>query len=167
MELRRDGYEEMQRRAELFSYIAELVRTQDGEESAPPEPAPDIRLTLLPKIQVMGQGVVCNGARLDLTRRPLSLKLFKVFCEKEDMELTREEVVQGIYDLKDRSQVSERFVDSLMTNSVKLISRTRIVASACFNRGAGKGIDWFAYDAERRVWCLYRLKSEYLGRRDA
>lgn len=162
MELRQDGYEAMVRRAELFSYIADLVRAQDEAPEAPLESAPDVKLTLLPKIQVFGQGVVCNGARLDLTRRPLSLKLFQVFCEKDDMRLSRPELVKAVYDLDDKPLVSERHLEALYVNVVKLVSRTRILATAYLGRGAGRGIEWFGYDAETKVWSLYRLRSEYL-----
>lgn len=163
MELRQDGYQSMVRRAELFSYIADLVRAQDEAPDAPVEAAPDVKLTLLPKIQVFGQGVVCNGARLDLARRPLSLKLFRLFCEKDDMRLSRAELVEGVYDLKGKPLLSERHLESLYVNVVKLVSRTRILATAYLGRGAGKGIEWFGYDADAKVWSLYRLRSEYLS----
>lgn len=162
MELRQDGYEAMVRRAELFSYIADLVRAQDHAPEAPFESGSDVKLTLLPRIQVFGQGVVCNGARLDLTRRPLSLKLFQVFCEKDDMRLTRQELVEAVYDLKGKPLVTERHLEALYVNVVKLVSRTRILAAAYLGRGAGRGIEWFGYDAETKVWSLYRLRSEYL-----
>ncbi len=153
----------MVRRAELFSYIADLVRTQDeGPPDATVESSPDVKLTLLPKIQVFGQGVVCNGARLDLARRPLSLRLFELFCEKDDMRLSRAEMVEGIYCLKGKPLVSERHLEALFVNVVKLVSRTRILATAYLGRGAGRGIEWFGYDAETKVWSLYRLRSEYL-----
>lgn len=170
MELRQDSYEEMVRRAELFSYIVDLVRTQDDVQSIPmsvPESASDSRLTLLPKIQVLGQGVVCNGSRLDLTRRPMSLKLFQLFCEKDDLKLSRADVVRGIYDLQGKAYVSERHMEALFVNVVKLISRTRILAAAYLGRGGGRGIEWFGYDSESRIWSLYRLRSEYLGCRDS
>jgi hypothetical protein len=165
MELRQDGYQDMLRRAELFSYIADLVRAQDDPATPPPD-ASDVKLTLLPKIHVFGQGVVCNGTRLDLTRRPLSLKLFQIFCEKDDMKLSRQDLVEGIYDLKGKPLVSERHREALYVNVVKLVSRTRLLASAYLGRGAGHGIEWFGYDAETKQWSLYRLRSEYLGRRD-
>lgn len=153
----------MVRRAELFTYIADLVRAQDeAPPEAPVESSPDVKLTLLPKIQVFGQGVVCNGARLDLTRRPLSLRLFELFCEKDDMRLSRAEMVEGIYDLKGKPLVSERHREALFVNVVKLVSRTRILATAYLGRGAGRGIEWFGYDAETKVWSLYHLRSEYL-----
>lgn len=163
MELRQDGYQALVRRAELFTYIADLVRTQDEVGEPPADSVPDVKLTLLPKIQVFGQSVVCNGCRLDLARRPLSLKLFRLFCEKDDMRLTRSELVDGIYDLAGKPLLSDRHREALFVNVVKLVSRTRILAAAYLGRGAGRGIEWFGYDAETKTWTLYRLRSEYLS----
>lgn len=166
MELQQDSYQQVLRRAELFSYIADLVRAQDDASPQVVVPDNDVKLALLPKIQVFGQGVVCNGVRLDLVRRPLSLKLFRIFCEREDMRLSRDDLVEEVYDLKGKPPISERHRDALYVNVVKLVSRTRILAAAYLGRGAGKGIEWFGYDADSRMWILYRLRSEYLGRRD-
>ncbi len=167
MDLRHSGYEETQRRADLFSYIVDLVRTQGDEPEGLYEGAPDRAPELLPKIHIIGQTVICNGARLDLSRRPLSLALFRAFSETPSMQLTRPEVVAKIYGVSSGEGISERYLESLYGNVVKLISRTRLLAAGFLARGSSQGIEWFAYDGERRVWALYRLKSEYLARHDA
>jgi hypothetical protein len=174
-------YEDVLRRAELFSYIAELIRSCPGGPAAPVDDSPlptedrpdsgegsarvlELR-DLLPRVTVVDRRVLCNGASLDLARRPLTLRLFQAFCEAPGFHLTRDEVVRRVYQLSDDQARSERFLESAYNNAVKLISRARIMAAAYLGRAAGQGIEWFVHDQEQRVWSLYRLRTQYLAER--
>ena len=41
-------------------------------------------------------------------------------------------------------------------------SRQRL-ATMHLSFAVGHGIEWFVYDQERKIWCLYRLRNEYLS----
>jgi len=164
------------RRAELFDFIADLVRSWPfpGELTDMAKPpmhsnpfvvmAPSDKLrseVILPRITVIDQRLACNAASLDLERRPLMLRLFKAFCEAEERQLSRDDILKKVYLISDIELRSERFLKSKYCNAVKLISRARILAAALLGRAVRNGVEWFVYDQERRIWCLFRMRNEY------
>jgi hypothetical protein len=185
-------YEQVLRRAELFDHIVALVKTWPGSGRVGPAPAEDQRprpvsplpladlarprrdaaaadvrslKDLLPRVAVLDYRVVCNGATLDLARRPLTLRLFQVFCDAPGLTLPRDEVVRQVYKLGPIGERSARLQESAFNNSVKLISRARILAARSLSQGVGHGVEWFVYDQEQRVWSLYRLRHAYIAER--
>jgi len=169
--------DELARRAAMFEVIANLVKTWDGTPLATngiptlPTQLFDRSLkktpstTLLPMVTVREQRVICNGASIDLSRRPLTLRLFQVFCAAPHVERTREDLLTMIYRINDLATRSPRYVESVYNNAIKLISRARILAMTHLSYAVGNGVEWFVYDQERKTWCLYRLRPRYLSDR--
>ncbi len=155
-------YEDVLRRAELFSRIVSLVDTVRQHEPKPIHtPANRVAaLADLPRILVVDRRVSCDGLTLDLARRPLTLRLFQLFVEADGEMIQRDDLVSRLYEI-DASHHSERFVESLLGNAIKLISRSRALAGACLTGRQHVGMEWFPYDQERKCWSLYRLLNRY------
>lgn len=157
-------YQDVLRRAALFARIVSLVDAdrQQDESLVPVTPLrPRSTLPLdLPRITVADRRVVCDGLGLDLVRRPLTLRLFQIFVEAEGEQIHRDDIVGRLYDIN-ASQHSERFLESLLGNAIKLISRSRALAGACLTGRQHIGMEWFPYDQERKCWGLYRLHNRY------
>lgn len=172
-----EPYEDVLHRAELFNCIADLVRSfpshvgslEDARRKVlltEVKPLPSLqREAILPRVAVRDRRVFCNGAVLDLARRPLTLKLFEAFCRAKDQQLTREELLERVYLLGDIAKRSERYLESIHANSVKLISRARTLACAYLTAGPGSGVEWFVYDQDLKTWSLYRVSNKYLAAR--
>ena len=166
------------RRAEMFDFIADLVRSwpfpadlPDGSQpvcyqstfAAASIPAKSIGRDILPHIAVIDQKFACNAAYIDLQHRPLMLRLFSAFCEADDWQLTRDDILRKVYLLDELDHRSERFLDAKYCNATKLISRARILAGVFLGRALRYGVEWFVYDQERRIWCLFRMRNEYFN----
>ena len=93
----------------------------------------------------------------------MTLRLFDVFCNAPNHERSRDDLLSQVYRIKDLYSHTDRYVESVYNNGVKLISRARILATTHLSFAVGHGIEWFVYDQERKIWCLYRLRNEYLS----
>ena len=161
--------EELARRAAMFGVIANLIKDWDDPAAPTPITSAFARGTsvrhqpLLPRINVRKHQVICNNSSLDLTRRPMTLRLFDVFCNAPNHERSRDDLLMEVYRIKDLNSHTERYVESVYNNGVKLISRARILATMHLSFAVSHGIEWFVYDQERKIWCLYRLRNEYLS----
>jgi hypothetical protein len=161
--------EELARRAAMFGVIANLIKDWDDPAAPTPITSAFARGTsvrhqpLLPRIKVRNHQVICNNTSLDLARRPMTLRLFEVFCNAPNHERSRDDLLMEVYRIKDLNSHTERYVESVYNNGVKLISRARILATTHLSFAVSHGIEWFVYDQERKIWCLYRLRNEYLS----
>ena len=166
------------RRAEMFDFIADLVRSwpfpadwpDDGRPvcyQTPFAPAPTspkaINREILPHIAIIDQKFACNTAYIDLKRRPLMLRLFTAFCKADGWQLTRDDILRQVYLIGELDHRSERFLDAKYCNATKLISRARILAGMFLGRALRHSVEWFVYDQERRIWCLFRMRNEYFS----
>jgi len=155
-------YADVLRRAELFSRIVSLVDAVRQHDPKPiPNPAGRVSaLADLPRIAVIDRRVTCDGLTLDLARRPLTLRLFQLFVEADGETIQRDHLVTRLYEI-DAAHHSERFIESLLGNAIKLISRSRALAGSCLTGRQHVGMEWFPYDQERKCWSLYRLHNRY------
>lgn len=117
----------------------------------------------LPRVVIIDRRVFCNAASLDLARRPMMLKLFKLFCEARHGRVTREAFLREIYGLEPGTRHSPRFREAMYQNGVKLISRARAEAHAVFGREVGPDFEWMRFDAEDRSWRLLARKTADLA----
>ncbi|TWW09912.1 hypothetical protein E3A20_09590 [Planctomyces bekefii] len=147
---------DVQKRAELFSMIAELI--QRGGEEAPVRSSG----SAMPRLMVGDHKIWLNGHSLDLSRRPLMIRMFRIFVEKPGQWVTREELVERVYGISTTGDRSVRFLGSVKTNSVKLVSRARLVTGKFLETHGGEAFEWFVYDGDRRAWTLVRHRSEGL-----
>lgn len=123
-------------RAELLDQILNLVRASNLGSPT--------QKTDRPALAILNNKVFFQGRSLDLTTKPMSLKLFKIFAKSQDRWLSRENVIKEIYDIKVDSEVSQRRLESMNCNAVKLISRTRLLANE--HLGADGLSKWFVRD---------------------
>jgi hypothetical protein len=97
----------------------------------------------------------------NLGRRPTMQKLIEVFLRSPNITVTRDDLVKEIYGWQGIEGRSLRYLNSLSHNAVKMVSRARIVMKKTFSGEGKEYIDWFPYDAQRKEWQLFRMKSEY------
>ena len=144
------------RRAELFTLIADLVRACEGSPSGGAfDPRP-------PRLTVLDRRVFVNGLALDLSHRPLMLRLFQAFAESRDGWLTREDLLLRVYRVRVQ-QRSERYIEAVLANAVKLVSRARAVSASFLAQSGGPGYEWFVYDGDRKAWALVRERCDAPG----
>lgn len=140
------------RRAELFTLIVDLIRANDDPAVlVSPRHGP-------PRLSVLDRRIFVNGFGLDLSRRPLMLRLFQAFTSSPDGWMTRDDLLRRVYRVRPE-QHSERYVDSVMANAVKLVSRSRAVTAKFLATCAGPEYEWLAYDSDRRAWQLVRRRK--------
>jgi hypothetical protein len=155
-------YDELVRRAELFTRIEQLVVGRAADQrGSNVRPLTRHRAVLdLPRIVVMDRRVLCDGRTLDLARRPLTLKLFELFVSAEKEVIQRDALVAALYGVEADGH-SDRYAQSLLGNAIKLVSRARAVAASVLTGPEHAGLEWFPYDHERMCWSLYRLHHRY------
>jgi len=113
-------------------------------------------------IRYLDGNMIINGKIFSLVHKPLTGKLLQAFLASEDLTLTRQELIQKVYldesRLEHTSQVSDRLLESLYQNSLKLLSRARVSFSKVFTPDFfGFDVEWFVYDAKKQIWKLYRV----------
>jgi hypothetical protein len=123
-----------------------------------PKSAPKI----LPKFWIRGSIVYCDAKKLDLTKKPMTLRLLQAFCAQSDLRLNKTHLVNHIYDGFHPATKSARFNDILAQNVTKLISRARILLSDAFDDPTSPWIDFFNFSADDDTWNLYQLNNQYL-----
>lgn len=121
----------------------------------------------MPLVLIIDRQVICLGRLLDLSRKPSVMQVFRAFCLSESLFVTSEHLLRHIYDLKDLGEYSERYLESLHNNVVKMVSRARIEANISFGRRDATGWEWFAYDPYLKGWhfCRQRPKRRLVGPR--
>jgi len=130
------------------------------EPAAPPKPMSATPFTVLPNFRIRGSSVLCNARRLDLSKRPMTMRLVTAFVKKG--QLTRNELIDLVYAPFYPQDKSERFRDILGQNITKLVSRARLLAEAAFNTRPQAWIEFFVYDSIRECWSFYRLNNDYI-----
>lgn len=146
-------FDEVLRRPDLVHFLKDFVRADDGVEHGKSVEG------AMPRVVIIDRRVFCNGASLDLARRPMMLKLFRVFCDARGGRITRAEILRRIYGVTPGSDHSPRFREAMYQNGVKLISRTRAEAQAAFGRAVGPDVDWMRFDPAERAWYLLAANS--------
>jgi len=93
---------------------------------------------------------------IDLSKKPLTLDLVEVFMMNPNSKVTMEEILHSLYDTSKFSLLSTRYLNSLHTNMIKLISRTRLDISSKIEYTNGDVIiKWFYF--EDGSWFFYKL----------
>ncbi|MBM4253221.1 MAG: hypothetical protein FJ146_14725 [Deltaproteobacteria bacterium] len=158
-------------RSEKFRLIAKLVSEWEQDGGAPPESLRALIMDqrnvpkVLPTIRFGHDYLICNGASLDLHDRPVTMRLFRAFCRSPTLECSREDLLTQVYRIRYPDYCTDRYVEAVYAKTVKLISRARILATTILSHAVGFGIEWFVYDQERKIWCLYRMRNEYLNQK--
>lgn len=117
---------------------------------------------ILPRITIANKNLSCNGVDLDLHRKPLTLKLFQIFLSDHSDHWERDQLVKALYSHINWDSSSRRMKTTMRQNTVKLISRSRLLAEQTFNAAGLNWLEWFNYNAEAGTWSLYRIKNRYL-----
>jgi hypothetical protein len=166
------NHPEPSKQLDKFKLVASLVRDWEMSGGDAPEPLRALVMgrsmqapSLLPRIQFDQETVYCNHASLDLGRRPTTMRLFRAFCSSPRLECTREELMRQVYRVKRPERCSERYLQTVYVKTIKLISRSRILATTMLSYAVSYGVEWFVYDQERKTWCLYRLRNEYVNQK--
>ncbi|MEN9834145.1 MAG: hypothetical protein RL011_338 [Pseudomonadota bacterium] len=158
-------------RSEKFRLISKLVSEWEQEGGAPPDSLRALILDrravpkVLPSIRFRHDYLICNSASIDLRDRPVTMRLFKAFCNSPMLECSREELLMQVYRVRYPDYCTDRYLEAVYAKTVKLISRARILATTMLSHAVGFGIEWFVYDQERKIWCLYRMRNEYLNQK--
>jgi hypothetical protein len=149
---------------DLSRYLALLV--QADREPVDEVKEPDAGRLAPPLVQICGDGVVCDRRRLDLSRKPKALALFRAFLEAPEMFLSSEELLGLLYGAGVWNKRSRRYRGSCHESMVKLLSRARIAANTAFGGSKELGVEWLAFDPALKGWHLYRLSNSYLRQRE-
>lgn len=149
---------------DLRTYLAYLI--QADHEPADETRAPDAGELAPPLVHICGDSVVCDRRRLDLSRKPKALALFRAFLEAPEMFLSSEELLESLYGAGVWDKRSRRYRGSCHESMVKLLSRARIAATTAFGGSKELGLEWLAFDPALKGWHLYRLSNSYLRQRE-
>lgn len=153
------NHQDILRRAELFNEIVDLVESASKAQQVLDHPPlvshNSTRKLYPPAFLIVHHRLVCNGASIDLSRRPIVLNLIRMFIDVGFRPLSREEILIGLYGHVDPGSSTLRFRESMLNNVVKVISRARVILTTNFS-GIGADIDWLVYDHCHKVWHLYR-----------
>ncbi|MBC61070.1 MAG: hypothetical protein CMP11_01330 [Zetaproteobacteria bacterium] len=110
--------------------------------------------------EVIEKDFVFNNKFLSLQKKNKMLLVFSYFCLKKNTPVSRDDLVENIYFIKNNVFTSRRRLDSLNHNIVKLISRARNLAYHGFSDDESRFIDWFPYDPFEKKWRLFRIKND-------
>ena len=117
---------------------------------------------ILPAITLFKNTVYCDSILIPLAGKGRALELFKAFLRRPLHAFSREELMMEIYGRNGGNGRSLRLTLAMAQSTIKLISRTRVIAEKAVNTGSVKWIEWFSYDAECHRWSFYRLTNAYL-----
>ena len=117
---------------------------------------------ILPAITILKNNVYCDGILIPTAKKGRAIELFKAFLRRPHHSFTREELTTEIYGSRMGSGQTPRLMRALRNNTTKLISRSRVIAEEAVNSNGRKWIEWFCYDAERRLWSFYRITNARL-----
>ncbi|MBQ48615.1 MAG: hypothetical protein CMP10_14520 [Zetaproteobacteria bacterium] len=120
------------------------------------------RISILPRFLLTEDELWVNNHPIPLYKKTLTYKLFKLFLDHPGKSFGREDIVQAIYQEQSKVGGSRQFQRSLHQNVVKLMSRSRNIATEACKGTGQRCIDWFYYDSEKDKWSLYRLSHDYL-----
>jgi hypothetical protein len=158
------NYEEIVYRAHMFNYLENLIKKWSelgvpikcGSDSA--QRLSQLRIPELPKVLMVDSKLYCDDVAIDLSAKPLMLKLFIEICEVPGQMLHRDKLARKVYDLG--PDVSRRRLESCHNNLIKVISRARRVVEGGI--GPISGVSWFVFHHESKVWSLFQVNQEYI-----
>jgi hypothetical protein len=102
-----------------------------------------------------------NKISLDLNNKKKILTIYRLFCNHPNQKLSRDDLIQKIYNISDYDTLSRRQKSCLNHNIVKLISRSRKLAAKRFSNILPFKIEWFPYNSEEKSWKLIKINNEY------
>ena len=94
---------------------------------------------------LINKDFVFNNSTLSLRKKSKMFLVFSAFCSAENLALDRKDLIEKIYFHNFLCPPSQRRIDSLNHNIVKLISRARRLATKTFTHSYSGNIDWFPY----------------------
>lgn len=117
--------------------------------------------SLAKKLQFEQQDMWIIGpfGRLNLESHSRICRLFSFFIEKNRQEATKEELLSFVYREEMQPCPSDRRLECLERNLVKVISRGRILASQTFVT-APRNISWFPYHPIKKTWSFFAIFEE-------
>ena len=151
-----ESSEEMSR---ITGRLKDEINQTFGSHAARPGAA---ACRILPTITIFKNNVYCDGMLIPTAKKGRAVELFKAFLRRPNHNFTRDELTEEIYGGAGRLPPTSRLTRALQQNTTKLISRTRVIAEQAVNTDTRKWIEWFCYDAERRLWSFYRITNARL-----
>ena len=100
-----------------------------------------------------------NKISLDLSHQPKIFLIFYMLYKNKDDGLDRDMLIKKIY-APSGERISERQMRCYRHNTIKLLSRARIIASECFTSEHFR-IEWFPYSSKIKRWYLCRPDIEH------
>lgn len=118
--------------------------------------------SILPALRIEGGCICCNGIKVDFGQNSLPIKLFRAFMNNPGKSMTKDALIQYVYEIENTRLLSDRYRTTLELKLNKLISRTRLLANKGFNSRGTYWIEWFCHNQTSDSWCFYRLTNQYL-----
>ena len=109
--------------------------------------------------RIVGRSVFFGSNSVDLSGSPLTLELFKTFLEKANHRVTKIDLAERVYGIKNPEELSSRYWTATKLNITKLISRSRKQAMECLTPD-DRNISWFSYNSIADAWELYSMRDE-------
>lgn len=155
---------------DLRRYLSHLIQSDHKRIDAIAEKAPTFHETKMPGlgnstpplVQIDGDFVIYDRRRLDLSRKPKALALFRAFLEAPELFLSGEELLELLYGARAGDRRSRRYLKCCSESMVKLLSRARLAATTAFGGSKELRLQWFAFDPALKGWHLYRVSDSYL-----
>lgn len=103
--------------------------------------------------------IVSPFGKLSLEAHSRICRLFLHFIETNKQEATKEELLLSVYKEEMLPRPSDRRLECLERNLVKVISRARTLAKQTFKDGP-RNVGWFPYHPAKRTWTLFVMAEE-------
>lgn len=152
--------EQLHALSEKTSKVASLVHRLWRNEHS--RTRTEASFSLLPSIRFVDNDVYCNGMIIPTEKKNLTQELFRIFIDSGKKSLSRDEMMNIIYESNSEFSHSMRYYESASHNMVKLISRARSLANSYTNVHGYRWIDWFCYCPERQEWTFFNLTYQYI-----
>jgi hypothetical protein len=134
---------------EIFSMA--YAQTQEMTWAPPSGTDPDVRL--------VEKSLWINRIMIPLASREKTLSLIQAFFEKENMALTKAEIVEAVYG--PQRNHSQRFIEAQDGNLTKLLSRTRtFLDKSLAHTYHQRPLDWLVFDIRTRKYLLYKVRAD-------
>ena len=112
------------------------------------------------QIKMNKKKIIMNDKELDLSHKKKIFTIFFEIYKSPQQTISRDYLITKIYPETLNHTISTRQYKCLSHNIIKLVSRSRKLASTTFTHTPHK-IDWFPYCSKLKSWKLLFIKNDY------
>jgi hypothetical protein len=114
----------------------------------------------IPKIELSGMNVICNGRKLNLARKSRAYRIIRAFFTNDKPTYSADQLIftlckeEGL-PMSNNSKLKQ----CRRTSLIRMLSRMREEFQNTFQTVVPNGTSWFYYDRPKKHWVLFKMPS--------